>query len=73
MPSVTPSAPDRPGCSRGCDGPEGGVSCSLPQAMRTPSRSEAGLELLMSYYNQLCLLDARFVSPARGLGLLFHW
>lgn len=41
--------------------------------MRTPSRSEAGLELLMSYYNQLCLLDARFASPARGLGLLFHW
>lgn len=27
----------------------------------------------MAYYNQLCLLDARFVSPARGLGLLFHW
>lgn len=41
--------------------------------MRTPGRSEAGLELLMSYYNQLCLLDARFVGPARGLGLLFHW
>ncbi|XP_059528431.1 rhophilin-1 isoform X1 [Myotis daubentonii] len=46
---------------------------NLRQAVRTPSRSEAGLELLMSYYNQLCLLDARFVSPARGLGLLFHW
>lgn len=46
---------------------------NLRQAMRTPSRSEAGLELLMSYYNQLCLLDARFASPARGLGLLFHW
>lgn len=51
----------------------GWVSCSLPQATRTPSRNEAGLELLMSYYNQLCLLDARFVGPARGLGLLFHW
>lgn len=44
-----------------------------PQAVRTPSRSQAGLELLMAYYNQLCLLDARFASPARGLGLLFHW
>ncbi|XP_066235720.1 rhophilin-1 isoform X2 [Saccopteryx leptura] len=45
----------------------------LRQAMRTPSRNEAGLELLMAYYSQLCLLDARFVSPARSLGLLFHW
>lgn len=43
------------------------------QAMRTPSRSEAGLELLMAYYNQLCFLDARFVAPARSLALLFHW
>ncbi|KAM7075237.1 rhophilin-1 isoform 1-T1 [Molossus nigricans] len=45
----------------------------LRQAMRTPSRSESGLELLMAYYNQLCLLDARFVTPTRSLGLLFHW
>ncbi|XP_070337885.1 rhophilin-1 isoform X6 [Equus asinus] len=45
----------------------------LRQAMRTPSRSEAGLELLMAYYNQLCFLDARFVAPARSLALLFHW
>ncbi|XP_054446532.1 rhophilin-1 [Pteronotus mesoamericanus] len=45
----------------------------LRQATRTPSRSEAGLELLMAYYSQLCLLDARFVAPARSLGLLFHW
>uniref|UniRef100_A0A673UMT1 Rhophilin Rho GTPase binding protein 1 n=1 Tax=Suricata suricatta TaxID=37032 RepID=A0A673UMT1_SURSU len=45
----------------------------LRQAIRTPSRSEAGLELLMAYYNQLCLLDARFVAPTRSLGLLFQW
>lgn len=50
-----------------------GPSWSCPQAMRTPSRSEAGLELLAAYYNQLCLLDARFVPPGRSLGLLFHW
>uniref|UniRef100_A0A673UMC9 Rhophilin Rho GTPase binding protein 1 n=1 Tax=Suricata suricatta TaxID=37032 RepID=A0A673UMC9_SURSU len=43
------------------------------RAIRTPSRSEAGLELLMAYYNQLCLLDARFVAPTRSLGLLFQW
>ncbi|XP_036904766.1 rhophilin-1 isoform X4 [Sturnira hondurensis] len=45
----------------------------LRQATCTPSRSESGLELLLAYYNQLCLLDARFVTPARSLGLLFHW
>lgn len=43
------------------------------QAIRTPSRSEAGLELLMAYYTQLCFLDARFVAPPGNLGLLFHW
>lgn len=59
------------GCVRG--GPDSGPSWSRPQATRTPSRSEAGLELLAAYYNQLCLLDARFVTPARSLGLLFHW
>ncbi|XP_077614376.1 rhophilin-1-like [Crocuta crocuta] len=45
----------------------------LRQAIRTPSRGEAGLELLMAYYNQLCFLDARFVTPTRSLGLLFQW
>ncbi|XP_042780159.1 rhophilin-1 isoform X4 [Panthera leo] len=44
-----------------------------PQAIRTPSRGEAGLELLMAYYNQLCFLDARFIAPTRNLGLLFQW
>ncbi len=41
--------------------------------MRTPSRNEAGLELLMEYYNQLCFLDQRFFSPHRSLGIHFHW
>ncbi|KAI4581788.1 hypothetical protein MJG53_009313 [Ovis ammon polii x Ovis aries] len=50
-----------------------GVSAPSPQATRTPSRSKAGLELLTAYYNQLCFLEARFVTPARSLGLLFHW
>ncbi|XP_006045205.2 LOW QUALITY PROTEIN: rhophilin-1 [Bubalus bubalis] len=45
----------------------------LRQATRTPGRSKAGLELLTAYYKQLCFLEARFVSPARSLGLLFHW
>uniref|UniRef100_A0A452T0F0 Rhophilin Rho GTPase binding protein 1 n=1 Tax=Ursus maritimus TaxID=29073 RepID=A0A452T0F0_URSMA len=45
----------------------------LRQAIRTPSRGEAGLQLLMAYYNQLCFLDARFVAPPGNLGPLFHW
>ncbi|XP_007954327.1 rhophilin-1 [Orycteropus afer afer] len=45
----------------------------LRQAIRMPSRDQAGLELLMAYHNQLCFLDARFSAPARSLGVLFHW
>ncbi|XP_038616274.1 rhophilin-1 isoform X1 [Tachyglossus aculeatus] len=45
----------------------------LRQAMRTPSRNEAGLELLMEYYNQLYFLDYRFSPPSRHLGVFFHW
>lgn len=43
------------------------------QAMRTPSRNQAGLELLMEYYNQLYYLDQRFFPLHRTLGVLFHW
>ncbi|XP_040896435.1 rhophilin-1 isoform X1 [Toxotes jaculatrix] len=45
----------------------------LRQAMRTPSRNQAGLELLMEYYNQLFYLDQRFFPPHRNLGVHFHW
>ncbi|XP_006634274.1 rhophilin-1 isoform X1 [Lepisosteus oculatus] len=45
----------------------------LRQAMRTPSRNEAGLELLMEYYNQLYFLDHRFFPPGKNLGVYFHW
>ncbi|TWW58426.1 rhophilin-1 isoform X2 [Takifugu flavidus] len=45
----------------------------LRQAMRTPSRNQAGLELLMEYYNQLYYLDQRFFPLHRTLGVLFHW
>ncbi|OXB78257.1 UNVERIFIED_CONTAM: hypothetical protein H355_004707 [Colinus virginianus] len=44
----------------------------LRQAMRTPSRNEAGLELLMEYYNQLYFLDSRFFPPSKSLGVFFH-
>ncbi|XP_027715662.1 rhophilin-1 isoform X2 [Vombatus ursinus] len=43
------------------------------RAIRTPSRNEVGLDLLMEYYNQLYFLDIRFFSPKRNLGVLFHW
>uniref|UniRef100_A0AAR2IWX5 Rhophilin, Rho GTPase binding protein 1 n=1 Tax=Pygocentrus nattereri TaxID=42514 RepID=A0AAR2IWX5_PYGNA len=45
----------------------------LRQAMRTPSRNGAGLELLMEYYNQLYFLDQRFFAPHKTLGVHFHW
>ncbi|XP_056460441.1 rhophilin-1 [Gadus chalcogrammus] len=45
----------------------------LRQAMRTPSRTQEGLELLMEYYNQLFYLDQRFFPPNRNLGVHFHW
>ncbi|KAG2458444.1 RHPN1 protein, partial [Polypterus senegalus] len=45
----------------------------LRQAMRTPSRNEAGLDLLMEYYNQLYFLDNRFIPPNKNLGVYFHW
>ncbi|XP_051953951.1 rhophilin-1 [Xyrauchen texanus] len=49
------------------------VFMELRQAMRTPSRNDAGQELLMEYYNQLYFLDQRFFSPHRSLGIHFHW
>ncbi|XP_055981277.1 rhophilin-1 [Sorex fumeus] len=45
----------------------------LRQATRTPSWSEASVEVLAAYYTQLGFLDARFSAPGRGLRLLFHW
>nr|XP_057929507.1 rhophilin-1 [Doryrhamphus excisus] len=45
----------------------------LRQAMRTPSRDQTGLELLMEYYNQLYYVDQRFFPPHRTLGVHFHW
>lgn len=41
--------------------------------MRTPSRNEAGLELLIEYYNQLYFLEQRFFHPGNMLAVQFHW
>ncbi|XP_072324319.1 rhophilin-1 isoform X2 [Scyliorhinus torazame] len=45
----------------------------LRQAMRTPTRNEAGIELLMEYYNQLYFIDNRFFPPTKNMGIFFHW
>ncbi|KAM5237313.1 rhophilin-2 [Ctenodactylus gundi] len=45
----------------------------LRQACRTPSRDEAGVELLMTYYLQLGFVESRFFPPTHHMGLLFTW
>uniref|UniRef100_A0A6Q2XW15 Rhophilin, Rho GTPase binding protein 2 n=1 Tax=Esox lucius TaxID=8010 RepID=A0A6Q2XW15_ESOLU len=45
----------------------------LRQACRTPSRSDAGIELLTKYFSHLPLLESRFLSPTRQLGIFFTW
>ncbi|XP_048885973.1 rhophilin-2 isoform X2 [Brienomyrus brachyistius] len=53
------------------------VSCSrfsvCVQACRTPSRSEAGIELLSAYFSHLSLLDSRFFSHTGQMGIFFTW
>ncbi|POI29305.1 hypothetical protein CIB84_006946, partial [Bambusicola thoracicus] len=43
----------------------------LRQACRTPSRDEAGIEMLMSYFLQLGFIENRFFPPTRHMGVLF--
>ncbi|XP_019391387.1 PREDICTED: rhophilin-2 isoform X2 [Crocodylus porosus] len=45
----------------------------LRQACRTPSRDEAGIEMLISYFNQLGFIENRFFPPTRHMGILFTW
>ncbi|XP_071766635.1 rhophilin-2 isoform X1 [Centroberyx gerrardi] len=45
----------------------------LRQACRTPSRSEAGMEMLAKYFSHLPLLESRFFSPTRQTGIFFTW
>ncbi|XP_019361141.1 PREDICTED: rhophilin-2 isoform X2 [Gavialis gangeticus] len=45
----------------------------LRQACRTPSRDEAGIEMLISYFNQLGFVENRFFPPTRHMGILFTW
>ena len=46
----------------------------LRQAMRTPSRNNQGVALLLRYYNQLHFVERRFFTPDKTCGRLhFHW
>ncbi|KAM8893764.1 rhophilin-2 isoform 2-T2 [Spinachia spinachia] len=45
----------------------------LRQACRTPSRDEAGVELLAKYSSHLPLIESRFFPPTRQTGLFFTW
>ncbi|XP_051235197.1 rhophilin-2 isoform X1 [Dicentrarchus labrax] len=45
----------------------------LRQACRTPSRNEAGVELLAKYFSHLPLMESRFFSPNRQTGIFFTW
>ncbi|PNI17957.1 hypothetical protein CK820_G0050631, partial [Pan troglodytes] len=45
----------------------------LRQACRTPSRDEARVELLMTYFIQLGFVENRFFPPTRQMGFLFTW
>ncbi|XP_076594111.1 rhophilin-2 isoform X2 [Chaetodon auriga] len=45
----------------------------LRQACRTPSRNEAGVELLAKYFSHLPLMEARFFSPTHQTGIFFTW
>ncbi|XP_075934089.1 rhophilin-2 [Anarhichas minor] len=45
----------------------------LRQACRTPSRDEAGVELLAKYSSHLPLMESRFFPPTRQTGMFFTW
>ncbi|CAG5118373.1 unnamed protein product, partial [Candidula unifasciata] len=47
--------------------------CDLREAVRTPERSHAGVELLMEYFNQLSYVEKRFFSAKRALPIYFQW
>ncbi|XP_011607845.1 rhophilin-2 isoform X2 [Takifugu rubripes] len=45
----------------------------LRQACRTPSRNDAGVELLAKYFSHLPLIESRFFSPTHHTGIFFTW
>ncbi|XP_029624478.1 rhophilin-2 isoform X2 [Salmo trutta] len=45
----------------------------LRQACRTPSRNDAGIETLAKYFSHMPLLESRFFSASRPMGVFFTW
>uniref|UniRef100_A0A674CMR5 Rhophilin, Rho GTPase binding protein 2 n=1 Tax=Salmo trutta TaxID=8032 RepID=A0A674CMR5_SALTR len=46
---------------------------SLIRACRTPSRNDAGIETLAKYFSHMPLLESRFFSASRPMGVFFTW
>ena len=49
------------------------LSSPYPQACRTPSRNDAGIETLAKYFSHIPLLESRFFSATRQMGIFFTW
>ncbi|CAH2324210.1 rhophilin-2 isoform X1 [Pelobates cultripes] len=45
----------------------------LRQACRTPTRDDAGVDLLVGYFQQLGFIENRFFPPSRNMGVIFTW
>ncbi|KAM9302387.1 rhophilin-2 [Gastrophryne carolinensis] len=45
----------------------------LRQACRSPNRDESGIDLLISYFQQLGFIENRFFPASRHMGILFTW
>ncbi|XP_072278304.1 rhophilin-2 isoform X2 [Pyxicephalus adspersus] len=45
----------------------------LRQACRTPSRDDSGIDMLISYFQQLGFIENRFFPSSRHMGVLFTW
>uniref|UniRef100_A0A674CNI0 Rhophilin, Rho GTPase binding protein 2 n=1 Tax=Salmo trutta TaxID=8032 RepID=A0A674CNI0_SALTR len=43
------------------------------KACRTPSRNDAGIETLAKYFSHMPLLESRFFSASRPMGVFFTW
>ncbi|XP_064641386.1 rhophilin-2-B-like [Lineus longissimus] len=45
----------------------------MRSAIRTPQRSDRGIQLLFEYYNQLYFVEKRFFPPNRNIGIHLQW
>nr|CAB3265576.1 rhophilin-2-like [Phallusia mammillata] len=45
----------------------------LRNSIRTPARTQEGVDLLLEYYHQIQHVENRFLPPHRPLSVYFHW